>query len=150
NSGITISEEISRWLFIWGTLLGAVVALRERGHLGVDMVVARLPARGRRICLALSHVLMLFIVVLLLRGGLRQTSLNWAVQASTTGLSMAIVHLSAVVFSILAAAILLLDLYRIVSGRIADADLVMVQDSEESGALRQALDASASTDRNHS
>lgn len=28
NSGITVSEEVSRWLFIWGTFLGAVVALR--------------------------------------------------------------------------------------------------------------------------
>lgn len=44
NSGITVSEEVSRWLFIWGTFLGAVVALREHGHLGVDMVVGRLPA----------------------------------------------------------------------------------------------------------
>ena len=29
NSGITVSEELSRWLFIWGTFLGALVALRE-------------------------------------------------------------------------------------------------------------------------
>ncbi len=34
NSGITVSEEVSRWMFIWLTFLGAVIALKERGHLG--------------------------------------------------------------------------------------------------------------------
>ena len=47
NSGITVSEEVSRWLFVWLTFLGAIVALREYGHLGVDMLVRRLPNRGR-------------------------------------------------------------------------------------------------------
>ena len=36
NSGITVSEELSRWLFVWLTFLGAIVAMREHGHLGVD------------------------------------------------------------------------------------------------------------------
>ena len=139
NSGITLSEEVSRWLFIWSTLLGAVVALREHGHLGVDMVVARLPAWGKKFCLVLSHLLMLVIVGLLFQGGLEQTRINWRVQAPTTGLSMAIVHLSAVVFSTLAAAILLLDLWKILSGKIADDQLVMIQESEEGTQLKQVL-----------
>jgi len=62
NSGITMSEEVSRWLFIWMTFLGAVVALKEHGHLGVDMVVQKLPPIGKKICLALGHVVMLYIV----------------------------------------------------------------------------------------
>jgi TRAP-type C4-dicarboxylate transport system permease small subunit len=40
NSGINVSEELSRWLFVWMTFMGAVVALRERGHLGTDMLVS--------------------------------------------------------------------------------------------------------------
>ena len=46
NSGIAISEEVSRWLFVWLTFMGAVVALREHGHLGTDVLVSRLPAGG--------------------------------------------------------------------------------------------------------
>ena len=37
NSGIAVSEEVSRWLFVWMVFLGAVVALKEHGHLGTDM-----------------------------------------------------------------------------------------------------------------
>src|SRR5262249_51169519 len=39
NSGIAISEEISRYLFIWLTFLGAIVAVHEHEHLGVDTLV---------------------------------------------------------------------------------------------------------------
>ena len=47
NMGITVSEELSRFLFVWLTFLGAIVAFREHGHLGVDMVVSRLPHDGQ-------------------------------------------------------------------------------------------------------
>ena len=45
NLGITMSEELSRFLFVWLTFLGAIIAFREHGHLGVDMVVSRLSGR---------------------------------------------------------------------------------------------------------
>ena len=57
NSGITLSEELSRWIFVWITFLGAIVALREHGHLGTDMLVGRLPPAGRKACFALSGLL---------------------------------------------------------------------------------------------
>ena len=41
NSGITLSEELSRWLFVWMTFMGAVIALKEHGHLGTDMLVGK-------------------------------------------------------------------------------------------------------------
>ncbi len=139
NSGITLSEEVSRWLFIWMTFLGAVVALKEHGHLGVDMVVQKLPPFGKKLCLAAGHVLMLYIVWLLFQGSLAQTRINWDVTAPVTGASMAVVYSAGIVFSVCAAFILLLDLYRLLSGQLADAELVMVQESEESVQLQQIL-----------
>lgn len=139
NSGITLSEEVSRWLFIWGTFMGALLALREHGHLGVDMVVSRLPAWGKKLCLIASHLLMLFIVWLLFKGSLEQTKINWDVSAPTTGISMAIVYLVGCVFAVLAAPLLLMDLWRIVSGQLTDDELVMIQESEETAQLQQIL-----------
>ena len=139
NSGITVSEEVSRWLFIWVTFLGAVVALREHGHLGVDMVVQRLPRAGKKACLLFGHVVMLYIVWLLFQGSVAQARINWDVTAPTTGASMAIVYASGIVFAVLAGLILLLDLYRMLTGQLADDELVMVQESEEAVQLQQIL-----------
>ncbi|MDA7416780.1 TRAP transporter small permease [Xenophilus arseniciresistens] len=139
NSGITVSEEVSRWLFIWITFLGAIVALRERAHLGVDMLVSRLPAWGKKGCLAISYLLMLYMLWLLFQGSVAQTRINWDVQAPVTGASMAIVYTSGIVFAVAAGLILLLDLWRLLSGRMAEDELVAIQESEEAGALAQVL-----------
>src|SRR3982750_2551071 len=72
NSGITVSEEVSRWLFVWLTFLGAVVALHAHEHLGTDMLVGRLGPRGRRVCLGLAQLTMLYVTWLLLQGSLAQ------------------------------------------------------------------------------
>ena len=48
NSGITVSEELSRWAFVWMIFIGAVLALREHAHLGTDMLVSRLPVAGKK------------------------------------------------------------------------------------------------------
>ena len=131
DSSIAMSDELSRWLFIWVTFLGAVVALHRHEHLGVDMVVDRLPVRGKKLCLVLGHVVMLVVVALLFSGSWDQVMLNLDVAAPSTGAPMAIVYAPAVVFSALAAVILLLDLARVLSGRLGDDGLVMVQSSEE-------------------
>jgi TRAP-type C4-dicarboxylate transport system permease small subunit len=139
NSGITMSEEVSRWLFIWSTFLGAIVALKEHAHLGVDMLVGRLPSWGKKACLAISHLLMLYMLWLLFQGSVMQARINWDVQAPVTGASMAVVYVSGIVFAVFAGLLLLLELYRLLTGQLADDQLVTIQESEEAGALAQVL-----------
>lgn len=139
NSGITVSEEVSRWLFIWSTFLGAIVAMREHGHLGVDMVVGKLPAWGKKVCLIVSQLLMIGMLYMLFMGSLDQTKINWDVSAPTTGLSMAIVTSVGLVFAVLGVLILLLDLWKVLSGQLRGDQLVMIQESEENVQLQQIL-----------
>ena len=68
NSGITTSEELSRWLFVWLTFLGAIVAMKDGAHLGTDALVSRLPLRGKQVFFVLSHGLMLYACWLLFWG----------------------------------------------------------------------------------
>lgn len=137
NSGIAISEEVSRWLFVWMTFLGAIVALKEHGHLGTDMLVSRLPRGGKIVCLAASQLLMLWVTWLLLKGSWAQAVINWDVEAPVTGASMAIVYASGIVFSVPAGLLLLVELFRTLTGRLNDADLVMVQESEDLAHIQQ-------------
>ena len=54
NSGLDFSEELSRFFFIWITFLGAIIAMREKAHLGLDTLVRLLPRAGRKVCFGLS------------------------------------------------------------------------------------------------
>jgi len=131
NSGIIVSEEVSRWLFLWITFLGAIVALKESGHLGSDFLISRLPVLGKKVCLVLGHLLMLYTTWLLFTGALAQVRINLDVQAPITGASMAFVYGTGVAFAVFAIPLLLRDLWRVLSGRIADDELVMIQGNEE-------------------
>jgi TRAP-type C4-dicarboxylate transport system permease small subunit len=143
NAGITVSEEVSRWLFVWMTFLGAIVALKEHGHLGSDMLVGRLGPTGKRVCLVLGQVMMLYGSWLLLKGSWQQSVINLEVEAPVTGWSMAVVYAAGVVFAASTGVILLRELFRTLTGQLRDDELVMIQESEDLAALQAANKSSA-------
>ena len=144
NTGITLSEEVSRLLFVWLTFLGAIIAMREHGHLGVDTLVKRLPAAGKKACLVVSILLMLYATWLLLVGSWQQTVINLGVASPAAGFSMGLLYGVGVLFGVSAGLILLHDLYRVLTGRMSEDELVMVKESEEQEeleSLQRELDA---------
>ena len=135
NSGITVSEELARWLFVWLTFLGAIAALAERGHLGTDLLVSRLRRGAQRVVLVVAQLAMLGACGLLLQGAWVQTRINASVEAPVSGFSMGWFYASGVVFGLGAGAVLLRQLWRTLRGRLSDEDLVMVQESEDLASL---------------
>jgi TRAP-type C4-dicarboxylate transport system permease small subunit len=132
NSGFTVSEELSRWLFVWLTFLGAVVALRDNAHLGTDMLVGKLGPNGKRVCMGLSLVAMLYCLWLLFKGSYDQFLVNFQSTSPVLEASMGWFYASGMTFAVLGAPILMLDLYKLLSGQIDDDHLVLIQESEES------------------
>src|SRR5512133_51272 len=88
NSGITVSEEMSRYCFIWLTYIGAMIAMRERGHLGVDTLVKHLPLAGKKLCLFVSETLMLLCNVLFIIGTWKMHELQVTNVSPVVGISM--------------------------------------------------------------
>ena len=131
SSGITFSEEFSRWLFVWLTFFGAIIAMRDHTHLGMDSVVSRLPVWGKKACYLLSHLLMILCCVMLLKGGWAQTIINMETEAAATGLPASLLYGVILIFGGSAIPILLYDLYMMLTGRIKDNELIQIKESEE-------------------
>lgn len=131
NSGFSVSEELSRWLFVWLTFLGAVVAVRDNGHLGTDMLVGRLGPQGKKICMGLSLLLMLYCLWLLFKGSYDQSVINWDTTSAVMEVSMSYFYASGMAFAVLSAPILLGDLWRLLTGQIDDEHLLLMQESED-------------------
>ena len=147
NSGITVSEELSRMFFVYLTFTGAIVAMREHLHLGVDSLVRRLPVLGKKACYVVSQLLMLYACWLFGQGSWQQTLINLKVVAPVSGLSMGFFYGVGILFSVSAGAIIVHDLYRLLSGKVTDEDLVMVKESEEAGELQALRARLAETER---
>lgn len=131
NSGITLSEELSRWLFVWLTFLGAISAMREGTHLGSDTLVSRLPRRGKQVFMVIGHLLMLFVCWLLFKGSLDQVKVNWDTTSAVMEVSMAIFYACGMVLAVSGALILIERLMRLFTGKLSDAELIGVRESEE-------------------
>jgi len=132
NSGITVSEELSRWLFVWLTFVGAVIALRDNAHLGMDSVVSRLPDWGKKACFLLSNALMLYCVYLFFVGSWQQLVINIDNMAPATGLSSGWFYYSVgIVFCVSAAALLLRNLWQGATGKLGANELIQVRESED-------------------
>jgi TRAP-type C4-dicarboxylate transport system permease small subunit len=131
NSGFTVSEELSRWLFVWLTFLGAVVALRDNAHLGTDMLVGKLGPAGKRFFMGISLLLMLFCLWLIFIGTYEQFLVNKDSESAVMEVSMGWFYAGGMFFSVLSLPILLLNFYRLVTGQLDDSHLVLMQESEE-------------------
>jgi TRAP-type C4-dicarboxylate transport system permease small subunit len=70
-------EEVSRYLMIWLTFLGAGLVLRYGGHIGIDTLQDRFPERAVLIR-AIIFVLLLGFFVVMVWIGILYASLTWA------------------------------------------------------------------------
>ena len=131
NSGIQVSEEMSRFFFIWLTFIGAIVAMREGAHLGMDNFVNKLSRRGKLVCLTLCQLLTLLCCAMMFRGTWVQHEINATTAAPVTGLSMICVFGVAYLTAVAIGAMALRTLWRIARGQVADDELVAISESEE-------------------
>ena len=130
NSGISISDEMSRYCFIWLTYVGAMVAMREGGHLGVDSLVKHLPVNGKKVCLFLSESLMLLCNGLFFLGTYKMHELQVTNISPVVGISMIWVYGIGYVVGIVMGIINLRVLYRLLSGTITESELLQVVETE--------------------
>jgi TRAP-type transport system small permease protein len=131
NSGFTLSEELSRWLFVWMTFLGAVVALNDRTHLGTDTLVSRLGLGGKRFCLGVSYLIMIVLCGMVFWGSWLQTQVNLTSTSAVMEASLGIFYASGMVFATLATLVLIVKFWRLASEQMPDSELAGFIESED-------------------
>lgn len=131
NSGITVSDEMSRYCFIWLTYIGAMIAMREKGHLGVDTLVKHLPVTGKKVCLFLSEALMLLCNGLFILGTWKMHALQVSNVSPVVGISMIWIYGIGYIVGAVMALFNLNVLYRLFTGRLTEDELVQVVESED-------------------
>jgi TRAP-type C4-dicarboxylate transport system permease small subunit len=138
NLGILISEEMSRYFFVWLTFIGAVVTFRENAHLGVETLVQRFGRNGRLICMVLSDLIILACMGVLFWGTWKQSPINASMSAPVVGISMIWIYGIGFFTSLGIGALVLVRLVRAVSGRVTEAEIAaFAGEGVEAAAIRQ-------------
>ena len=124
NSGIVFSEEVARFMFIWLTLIGALIVMKDHGHLGMSSLVDKLGERGQRACRFLADSLTLLCCLLLAHGTWKQVIIGMDDHAPVTGIPMGIVQSALLISSVGMAMVLAYSLWRQLTGRMPREELI--------------------------
>jgi TRAP-type transport system small permease protein len=123
NSGITFSEEVSRFLFVWVVFLGSVLTLRDHGHLGVQTLTAHLPMAGKKACKLVSDLLSLGCCVLITYGGWQVVGLELTNIAPISGIPLGVVFTALLVCSVGMGILFVGSIYRLLTGRMTEQEM---------------------------
>ncbi len=126
NSGLNISEEMSRYFFVWLTFIGAVLAFRDHAHVGVETFVRLLGPRGRIVCVALTNFIVVICAAVLVWGTWKQHGINASATAPVVGLSMIWVFGVTYVTGILIGLMAFWRMVQALAGRVSAAEMARI------------------------
>ncbi|MFC5067085.1 TRAP transporter small permease [Flaviflagellibacter deserti] len=129
SAGFASAEELGRLAFVWLIFLGAILAVRERSHVGIDMLVQRFGPTGKRISLGAMNLLILYALWLFGKGSWQQTIIGMQSHTPVTGIPLAVYAVAGLVCAVAMTALFIIDLFRLVTGRVRDDELIQVRET---------------------
>lgn len=97
DSSIVVSEELSRFLFIWVVFLGAIIAMKEDAHIYVDFIRKAMPRPVQWCVILIVEFAMLYCCYFLFMGSVELTQYNSVDKAPVSGISMGYVYIAGAV-----------------------------------------------------
>ncbi len=95
------SEEVSRFCFIWLSLLGASLAVEHRAHFRFDQVTGKLAPRTKRMVQMGARAAVLMFALLLIGTGIALMGLTVGERSAALNLPVALVYAAAPVSGVL-------------------------------------------------
>lgn len=97
NSGLTWSEELSRYLFVFVTYIGAISAMRAGGHMTVDMLISKVNPRLQMTLYVISQSLIAILMGILVHGSVKMVLQNMASRTAALGISYALLYSAGII-----------------------------------------------------
>ncbi len=94
GESLSFSEELARYMFIWSVAMGSALALRTRSHIGVEILVERLPASAAKPAKVLACVISLVFYGMLVWYGFEMVGETMDQESAALELPMGYVYLA--------------------------------------------------------
>ena len=94
GESLSFSEELARYMFIWSVAMGSALALRTRSHIGVELLVERLPKSLGNQAKVLACVISLIFYGMLVWYGFEMVFETMDQESAALELPMGYVYLS--------------------------------------------------------
>lgn len=132
NSGLTWSEELSRYLFVFVTYVGAISAMRVNGHLGVDTLISRVPRPLQMAMYVVSQLVIAALMCILVHGSGKMVLQNTESRTAALGISYALLYSVGIITGVSIAAMALANIvYAVTHPSEISSIVTMTTDEDE-------------------
>jgi len=139
NSGLTWSEELSRYLFVFVTYIGAISAMRVNGHMVVDMLISKVNPKVQMVLYVLSQALIAILMGILVHGSFKMVMQNTASRTAALGISYALLYSAGIITGIAIAIIAVINIVHAVTHPDQISQIVAAGTSEDDEIVEQSL-----------
>ncbi|WP_353172375.1 TRAP transporter small permease [Paracandidimonas soli] len=120
NSGITWSEEMSRYFFVFMIFFGSANAAIIGKHISVDMLIRRLASGSRRVVQVIANVLIIAVLLMLAIGSWELAEINRNSHGPVTGFPLWLLFAGCLAMSACMTVVACRDLLRALTGSSPD------------------------------
>lgn len=94
NNSITWSEELARFLFVWASMLGAVVVTGNRGHAAIKMLDSLFPRKVNDAKELIFDIVIVALGIMIFVYGIKLVGSTWNQKTAALQLSYAYVYMA--------------------------------------------------------
>lgn len=140
NSGLTWSEELARYLFVYVTYIGAISAMRSNGHLGVDMLMSRVSPRLQLILYTISQAMIAGLMCILAYGAVGMVAQNTRSTTAALGIPYSVLYSCGVITGVSIAILAVANIVNALRHPERISEIVVMQNSEDDEIANEAME----------
>lgn len=140
NSGLTWSEELSRYLFVYVTYIGAISAMRVNGHLGVDTLISRMKPQVQMVMYVISQTLIAVIMGILIHGSYKMVLQNTASKTAALGIPYSVLYFAGIITGVSIAIMAIANIAHAVTHPSEISEIVTMSTSDDDEVAAEAME----------
>ncbi len=146
NSGLTWSEELSRYLFVFVTYIGAISAMRVNGHMTVDILISKVKPQAQMALYLISQTLVAVLMLILVHGSVKMVLQNTASRTAALGISYALLYSAGIITGVAIAIIAAANIVHAVTHPDEISKIVTMSTSDDDEIVAKALSEAEAAD----
>lgn len=140
NSGLTWSEELARYLFVYVTYIGAISAMRANGHLGVDTLISRVKPRVQMAMYLISQTMIAALMCILVQGACKMVIQNTQSRTAALGIPYSVLYFAGIITGISIAILAVANIIHAVKHPSEISDIVTMSVSDDDDIAAEAIE----------
>ena len=131
NAGLTWSEELARYLFVYVTYIGAISAMRANAHLGVDTLISRMKPQVQMVMYIVSQTIIAILMIILVWGSEKMVAQNTASRTAALGIPYSVLYFAGIITGVAIAIMAVINIVHALKNPSEISEIVTMSTSDD-------------------